>query len=542
MSGRVKGDELGPLRPEGAVEERVRPGPLHADVLGRDGLGVLVPEPEVVVVDLVEPERLARRGRAEVEGPGLLFHDGGHPLARGLDGPLVDVAADPPTAELLGRPDGRPRADEAVEDEVAGVRGRLDGPAQEGGGLLGRVLDAPLHPAGVGPDGLEHLPLVRPVVEVAHLAPGGPFLRVPEVQLPAVDGRVHLLGGAVGPDALGRRPGAPPVELAARVGPLVRAVVELEATPPLLTGVPRLVPDDGAVRHLDQAVLLERRLGQGDGHVLPVVDHPVAVLGVPKDGVVDPPQPRFGVVVGVRPLPDDLVLEVRAPEHLVHQAPELVAPVPVAVEPQAPVVGEELAEEQEPLVHELEVRVVGPDVLVLDLFGERVGAPLEAAPGAPQRDLAHVVGPGVERGVDVDEVHRAPVPVREEPGERLLVVAVEEQVAPRLVETGGGDGEGLGAVARGVEVAREPGGKRPDALERLFADPLEKGPALRFLDGDGLGPRGRRATGRGWGRGRSVAHAGSTVGAATSASRAVKASTVARSPSGTRPPEANRTS
>ena len=78
--------------------------------------------------------------------------------------------------------------------------------------------------------------------------------------------------------------------------------------------------------------------------------------------------------------------------------------VPIAVQVQTPILRQQLPEQQQPLVHELEVVVVGPDVRVLDLLAEGVGLALDlgGALDATERDAADVVGAGVERRVNVE--------------------------------------------------------------------------------------------------------------------------------------------
>src|SRR5690606_7278112 len=120
---------------ECTIEEAVRAAALYADVFAGQLDGLVVLDLEVVVVhapdreaelggprvgagfDVVDVQLLLSRRRLV----GLRTHYGLESLRRGLDGALVDVAADPATAELLCDSCRGAAADEAVEDDVARV-------------------------------------------------------------------------------------------------------------------------------------------------------------------------------------------------------------------------------------------------------------------------------------------------------------------------------------------------------------------------------------------------------------------------------------
>ena len=148
----------------------------------------------------------------------------------------------------------------------------------------------------------------------------------------------------------------------------------------------------------------------------------------------------------------------------------------------APFVVKQLLQQQQPLIHELQVVVIRPDVRVLDLLAEGVGLAFElgGAGEAAERHLADVVGAGVEGRVDVDEVHLAAVAVGEEVGEDFLVVAVEQETL----------GDFRLAIAdcglRRGEALDELGGEGGDVAQRALADPGEHRAAFGGLDGDGL--------------------------------------------------------
>jgi hypothetical protein len=133
------------------------------------------------------------------------------------------------------------------------------------------------------------------------------------------------------------------------------------------------------------------------------------------------------IAVSSTPLPGDLAPHTPRAKHLLCKAAKVVASTRIAVQVDAPVLGQELLQQQQALVHELEVVVVGPDVGVLELLAEGVALAVEpgCALGPAERHLADVIGAGVEGRIDVDEVDLAAKAIGEEVGQHLLVVAVE---------------------------------------------------------------------------------------------------------------------
>ena len=89
---------------------------------------------------------------------------------------------------------------------------------------------------------------------------------------------------------------------------------------------------------------------------------------------------------------------------------------------------QQFSTQNQPLVHELEIFVVRPDVGVL-LFLEGVMVVLHLLPA--QSDRLLVVGLGVERRVDVDEVDAAAI-LLQEMRHHLEVVAPVEFVHPAI--------------------------------------------------------------------------------------------------------------
>src|SRR5690554_4078305 len=91
-------------------------------------------------------------------------------------------------------------------------------------------------------------------------------------------------------------------------------------------------------------------------------------------------------------LPDNLVAETVCTEDFFEEQPQIVTPVPIAMQIQTPILRQQLPQQQQPLVHELEVVVVGPDVGVLDLLAEGVRLPFDlgSALDTAERDAADV--------------------------------------------------------------------------------------------------------------------------------------------------------
>src|SRR5665213_2582956 len=112
------------------------------------------------------------------------------------------------------------------------------------------------------------------------------------------------------------------------------------------------------------------------------------------------------VAVGRVALPYDFVSERVASEYFVAQNLQVVTLICIKVNIDCGATGHQLLDQQEPLVHELQVRVVRPDVRVLDLFAQRVALTVQSGcPGrTAQLNLPDVVRPGIERWIDVDAV------------------------------------------------------------------------------------------------------------------------------------------
>ena len=142
-----------------SVEIRVRLGAGDADVLAGQRHGFVVLDGEVVIVHPVDAE--GKRGgcdgvrlrhfaakqiafgffRSFLFLCELIADDGLQAFAGGLDGTLVDVAADPTTTKFLRDGSGRSGADEAVENEVFWIRGHLHDAFDQCNWLLSRIIE-----------------------------------------------------------------------------------------------------------------------------------------------------------------------------------------------------------------------------------------------------------------------------------------------------------------------------------------------------------------------------------------------------------------
>ena len=121
---------------------------------------------------------------------------------------------------------------------------------------------------------------------------------------------------------------------------------------------------------------------------------------------------------------------------------------------------DELAQQHQTLEHELKVRVIAPDVGVLELFAEAVAFATESCDpsDSAKLNLADVVRSRVEGWVDVHQIDQAPIPVRQEVPEHVLVLAMEQEPAVGisgrpggpvgLIGNGAGDCEPLDLLSR----------------------------------------------------------------------------------------------
>ena len=105
----IERDNLYELLRDRALEEGVGVRPHNAECLAGNTHRFDVLDSEIVVIDSIGSKVELGRERFELRlksklcggGCGLLTHDIDEPLRRRLDRSLVDIAADPATAELL---------------------------------------------------------------------------------------------------------------------------------------------------------------------------------------------------------------------------------------------------------------------------------------------------------------------------------------------------------------------------------------------------------------------------------------------------------
>jgi len=157
-------------------------------------------------------------------------------------------------------------------------------------------------------------------------------------------------------------------------------------------------------------------------------------LAVPKDAVMKNIKCLGASPILVCVIPDKLVLKTFWTKNFIEEAAQPVTLGFITMKEKTSRLGQCFLEQHQPLVHELEAVVVRPDVGVLDLLAEGVALAVELrrALRPTQTHLPHVVGAGVERRVNVDQVHFAPEAVRQEMRQHFLVVAVEQKAAFRI--------------------------------------------------------------------------------------------------------------
>ena len=101
-----------------------------------------------------------------------------------------------------------------------------------------------------------------------------------------------------------------------------------------------------------------------------------------------------------------LIPEMFRAKYLIQETAQMVIASVIAMKPDAPIFSQELPQQNQPLVHELEVVVIGPDIGVLDLLAEAVGFSFDLGGAADPSQLhfAHVVGAGIKRRIDIDQI------------------------------------------------------------------------------------------------------------------------------------------
>ena len=105
--------------------------------------------------------------------------------------------------------------------------------------------------------------------------------------------------------------------------------------------------------------------------------------------------------------PYDLVNELLATHYFVQDQFQVMRLDWVAMEPDAPIIGKQFFKERKPLIHELEVVIICPDVGVLDLFAKSVTFTIKLCcpPCASQCYFPYIVRTAVEGWVNVNEIH-----------------------------------------------------------------------------------------------------------------------------------------
>ena len=95
---------------------------------------------------------------------------------------------------------------------------------------------------------------------------------------------------------------------------------------------------------------------------------------------------------------------------------------------------EKLSEEDESLIHELEIGIIFPYIRILSLLDDTLSLSLDFLLCPSELDFADIVSLGVEGRVDIDEVYLPSESVREESREDFHIVSVKEEIGPVLFE------------------------------------------------------------------------------------------------------------
>ena len=105
-------------------------------------------------------------------------------------------------------------------------------------------------------------------------------------------------------------------------------------------------------------------------------------------------------------------------EDLLQEQEEVRLHTVVAMEPERSIRVQQFAQEEQAVGQKLEIGPRLPDVLVDGLFPKR------GLPCAPQTDAAAIAAVGVIGRIHIDQTRGAAVAVRQQPGERIEVIAV----------------------------------------------------------------------------------------------------------------------
>ena len=93
---------------------------------------------------------------------------------------------------------------------------------------------------------------------------------------------------------------------------------------------------------------------------------------------------------------------------------------------------QQFAHEDEPLIHELQVVIVRPDVGILRLLKDRMPLRLQSCRLSAQFHLADVIRAAIERRIDADEVDFPAEPLHEQGRKNLLIIPVKNQIGPAI--------------------------------------------------------------------------------------------------------------
>lgn len=167
---------------------------------------------------------------------------------------------------------------------------------------------------------------------------------------------------------------------------------------------------------------VELLLRVGDEHLV-VIERPAITAGIEQDGIMLAVELAFAIAAAWVE-PDDFVEHPFGAEDFVHEAAQQVRLAKIAVQVDAAIVGEQVAQCDQAFVHKLEIGVVVPGIAVFSIGNRNEPRRTRTA----QAYAAHTVDAGAEWRVDVDQIDALSIPVRQKPGQRGEVLAADQHI------------------------------------------------------------------------------------------------------------------
>ena len=106
--------------------------------------------------------------------------------------------------------------------------------------------------------------------------------------------------------------------------------------------------------------------------------------------------------------------------------------MPITMQIYTSLITEELSEEDESLIHELEISIISPYVCILSLLDDTLSLSLDFFLCPSKFYLADIVCFGVEWRINIDEVYFPSEPISEESREDFHIVPMKEEIRPVL--------------------------------------------------------------------------------------------------------------